>query len=287
MSEQIFNTRIVNKHDIEANWKEAHEFIPKQGELIVYDIDENHSYSRIKMGDGITNINSLPFITEAIEIDATLTQKGVAADAEAVGKAFEILSNQMGDLLYKTIAITSFTNDKNTQEIGSTISNVKLTWSTNKAPKTLILDGVTLDTKLTTYTYENLNIKNNTSYKLTVTDERDAKAEKTTSISFVNGVYYGVISKDQSLNSESILSLTRELQTTKALSFSTIANEGQYIVYALPSRYGVPSFNVGGFDGGFHLKETVQFTNSSGYTEAYDVYYSDNIALGETTVKVS
>ena len=62
--------------------------------------------------------------------------------------------------MYKAITITSFTNDKNTQEIGSTVSSVKLTWATNKAPKTLTLDGVVLDTALTTHTYENLNVKN-------------------------------------------------------------------------------------------------------------------------------
>lgn len=32
------------------------------GELIIYDIDENYSYKRLKIGDGETLINSLPFI---------------------------------------------------------------------------------------------------------------------------------------------------------------------------------------------------------------------------------
>lgn len=40
MNEQIFNTRIQQKHDIEANWLNANNFIPKQGELIIYDADE-------------------------------------------------------------------------------------------------------------------------------------------------------------------------------------------------------------------------------------------------------
>jgi hypothetical protein len=38
------NTRITQKHDIEAHWKLATAFKPKQGELIVYDdryIDDN------------------------------------------------------------------------------------------------------------------------------------------------------------------------------------------------------------------------------------------------------
>ena len=64
MSEKnTLRTRLVNKHDIEANWLKAENFTPLQGELIVYDVDENYSYERIKMGDGVTNVNELPFIS--------------------------------------------------------------------------------------------------------------------------------------------------------------------------------------------------------------------------------
>lgn len=58
---KINNIRVINKHDIEANWIKATGFIPKQGELIVYDIDDNYSYERIKIGDGVHNVNDLPF----------------------------------------------------------------------------------------------------------------------------------------------------------------------------------------------------------------------------------
>lgn len=61
MNEKMFNTRIIHKHDTEANWAKALNFIPKQGELIVYDVDENYNYERIKIGDGTTKINGLPF----------------------------------------------------------------------------------------------------------------------------------------------------------------------------------------------------------------------------------
>ena len=61
MSEKTFNTRIIHKHDVEENWLKATNFTPKQGEIIIYDIDENYPYERFKIGDGQTNINSLPF----------------------------------------------------------------------------------------------------------------------------------------------------------------------------------------------------------------------------------
>ena len=62
MAKQI-NTRIQHKHDIEANWLRATGFTPLAGEIIIYDADETHNYERIKIGDGETNVNVLPFIT--------------------------------------------------------------------------------------------------------------------------------------------------------------------------------------------------------------------------------
>ena len=61
--EKNMNTRIIHKHDIEANWEKAINFIPKQGEIIIYDIDANYNYERFKIGDGITTVNNLLFIT--------------------------------------------------------------------------------------------------------------------------------------------------------------------------------------------------------------------------------
>ena len=62
MAEKTLNTRIQQKHDIEANWLKAVNFIPKVGEVIVYDIDETHTIPRMKIGDGVKNINELEFI---------------------------------------------------------------------------------------------------------------------------------------------------------------------------------------------------------------------------------
>ena len=64
MAEKQINGRVLLKHDSEANWAKATNFVPKAGELIIYDADETHSYCRIKIGDGSTLINNLPFSTE-------------------------------------------------------------------------------------------------------------------------------------------------------------------------------------------------------------------------------
>lgn len=63
MSEKVLNNvRYILKHDTEENWKKASNFSPKNGEPIIYDIDSTHTKQRIKIGDGSTNVNNLPFI---------------------------------------------------------------------------------------------------------------------------------------------------------------------------------------------------------------------------------
>ena len=38
-TEKNISSRIINKHDTEINWNKATNFIPKAGEIIVYDRD--------------------------------------------------------------------------------------------------------------------------------------------------------------------------------------------------------------------------------------------------------
>lgn len=66
MSEKRLNSRIVHKHDTEANWLKATNFIPMLGEIILYDADATHPTPRIKVGDGETLVSSLPFTDEPI-----------------------------------------------------------------------------------------------------------------------------------------------------------------------------------------------------------------------------
>lgn len=66
MAEKTLNTRIQMKTDIEENWLKATNFVPKNGEIIIYAIDSTHSYQRVKVGDGTKKVNELPFINEAI-----------------------------------------------------------------------------------------------------------------------------------------------------------------------------------------------------------------------------
>lgn len=62
-NEKIFQSRIQFKHDIEANWVKATNFIPLAGEIIIYDTDGDTPV-RFKIGDGINYINVLPFASK-------------------------------------------------------------------------------------------------------------------------------------------------------------------------------------------------------------------------------
>lgn len=64
--EKNVKTRIQHKHDTEANWSKATGFIPKIGELIVYDADGTYSYPRFKVGDGTTSVVNLAFANEQV-----------------------------------------------------------------------------------------------------------------------------------------------------------------------------------------------------------------------------
>ena len=87
MANKEFFSRIIHKHDTQANWDKATNFIPKLGELIIYDPDEEFDengepregvfpYARMKIGDGINTVQNLGFYLEEemIEIWAEFNQ---------------------------------------------------------------------------------------------------------------------------------------------------------------------------------------------------------------------
>ena len=75
-------------------------FIPKQAEVIVYDIDADHDYERLKIGDGVTNVNDLPFVTDGavIVIDSALSDTSEnAVQNKVINAEFVRLNALVGD----------------------------------------------------------------------------------------------------------------------------------------------------------------------------------------------
>lgn len=195
------------------------------------------------------------------------------------------------DLSYVKIAINSLTATNSSNEIGSTVAATDVAWTLNKEPKTQKIKfsseaEETLETSDRSKSYTGKNITSNSIIKLTVTDERDASVSKQVTIQFQPKVYYGVSADPTALESDAINALTGALASSKARTFSANAGEGEYIVYIIPSSFGTPTFNVGGFDGGFKKTKTIEHTNASGYKQNYDIWQSVQPSLGSTSVTV-
>lgn len=204
--------------------------------------------------------------------------------------------------LYKAIAVNSLTLNKDSvYEIGAAVTGLDAVWVLNKTPAeqtitvpedTVIIENIGANVRSTTELtgsaatqWNGIKTQEKTSGTLTVVltvkDDRGAAASKTASIQWLNGVYTGAAAV------LSFRAMTKSLQSDRVKTFTVNAGAGEYIWYACPGRYGTPSFNVGGFDGGFSKVGTLNYTNPSGYTENYQVWRSDNAGLGTTTVKVS
>ena len=197
-----------------------------------------------------------------------------------------IIKNLLGIGGVQTLQITNFSANITSAELGSVINSINFAWDYNGEPTSQKFEGETIDVNLRNYTYTGA-VSANKTFTLTATDSDGSVKTATVSIKFYNGVYYGV-SSSTNYNSALISSLTKVLSDTKERNITVDAkNEDEYIYYCIPSRLGVPTFNVGGFDGGFEKMATIPFTNSNGYTEDYDIYRSDNPGLGATTVRIS
>lgn len=85
MIEKNMKSRHIQKHATESEWLKANIFVPKQAEIIVYDVDETHPYERFKIGDGVTLLANLPFSNETIDLTGYATESYVD---EAVANAF-------------------------------------------------------------------------------------------------------------------------------------------------------------------------------------------------------
>ena len=96
-------TRMQLKSDIETNWNKLGAkdgnpgFIPLRGELIIYSADSNHTYSRLKVGDGSTNVVNLPFIDSG-------TINGEEVELVKVTYSSELPQHGSNDKLYITLS---------------------------------------------------------------------------------------------------------------------------------------------------------------------------------------
>lgn len=217
------------------------------------------------------------------EVKQSVEDLAKVADAERLAT----MEKNIADLMYIPIAVTSFAHTAGTREMGETLRSLTLKWALNKEPTALSVAGEAVSGKSGEITLADLQVTQDASWQLTATDERGTQAKAETSLRFYNGVYYGAAAAPEALDSAFVLSLGKILTGSRGRTVTVTAAAGEHIWYALPVRLGKCSFAVGGFEGGFDLVATQDFTNAQGYTEPYYIYRSGQTGLGETKVVVS
>lgn len=271
-SKEILHTPPFNLEIAEpiGDYEEIEEDIARVGYAIV--------------GKSIVAGNSITYAEVELGYEEWKTGDLITADKlNRIETAIYEHTQMLDELLYKAITINNFSISKSTAELGEKLIGLILSWSYNKTPTYQKLDNVLIDTELRKYTVEK-EISSNTSFKLEVSDGKTT-VNRTASINFYNGRYYGV-SNSETYDSDFILSLNKTLTNSRACNFTVNCGPGQYIFFAIPTRFGTPKFTVGGFEGGFSKVATIIYVNKYEYSESYDIYKSDNDNLGNTTVVV-
>lgn len=235
------------------------------------------NYIRKKFADAANKVVSW-FSTD----DNVLCQNGkyLNENLDAIDNKFKEVSKQFEDIS-NPFNINTFIVTPSVAQKGSTVS-VSVKWTYSREVTSQTLNDTSLELNIRDKTFA--NVKTDTTYTLTAISTNNTKT-KSGSIKFYNGIYYGK-SSSTTYDSALINSLTKTLSNSKARTITVNAGAGEYIYYCLPTRLGVPGFNVGGFDGGFNKIATINFTNSDSYAEDYDVYKSTNSGLGNTTITI-
>lgn len=222
-----------------------------------------------------------------------LDHKHVPADLAYVNEAYPDMANvkdALDELLYYKPEVKAFTASPafGDYEIGSKVTNPKFTWSFNKDIVSQSVTECTVDgivTRTAGYVGE---INSQKSFTVTAKDSKGTSCSRSGAYNFKHKRYFGVAAAPEAYDSAFVLGLTgKEFCTNRQKgAFTLTAGEGKYFYYAFPASYGTPTFNVGGFDGGFELAATIDFTNASGNTTSFVIWKSENANLGAQNIVV-
>lgn len=68
MEKRAINAVAIPAHHTEEVWSQNYaDYIPENGEFVVYDIDDKHNYIRIKIGDGGNIVENLLFMNQHLQ----------------------------------------------------------------------------------------------------------------------------------------------------------------------------------------------------------------------------
>lgn len=186
------------------------------------------------------------------------------------------------NLLYP-FNITSFTASPSVAELGSTVSTIGLSWATNYTPSSVSLNnGIGAITPATTTSYSHTGQTVTTDRTYTLTAERNGVTKTANAVvRFYNRIYYGVNST-QTTSGSVISTFTSVLSNTRQRTITFNCTGGRYFHLAYPVRLGTATFTINNLAYSDVTLNTINLTNSFGYTEPYYVYYCNVIQYGSS-----
>ena len=208
-------------------------------------------------------------------------EKGEDGSTENIDERLSEIEEELEKI--NPFKVESFSVNPSVAELGSKVSSVVLSWGLNKEPAKVSIDGTAVSAAKNGSHTVSEEISGTRKFVISAETENGKTATDDVYINFYNGIYYGAAPE----TIQGTEGLTKVLSNSRKRTFTVTANEGEHIFYILPARLGEPVFKVGGFEGGFNLYKTIDFTNNYGYSESYRVYVSTEDGLGNTTVEVS
>ena len=262
---------------------------------------KNISYEQLKdkpiyriNGEELVAGGDLELLAEA---DAVLSETSTnPIQNKAVAAAIKEIREELEEMTFIPLSIVSFDNNLKLYEKNSTYNGpITFSWEISGNAKTLSLydgHGVALEKTLPVSSAkgsvetEITDLKNTMEFKLLAIDPKGNENEKFTSVIFTYRIFYGATTAPESYNTDFISSLEgNSLQQTKEITFSTKAEDGEYIYFSAPKSYGLKpdSFVYGVTAGGFGAAPVATVTYNK--TE-YEIWKSDYPSLGDATIKV-
>lgn len=187
------------------------------------------------------------------------------------------------------LAVLSFAPAVSLYECGQTVANPAFTASYNRAPATALLtndaNGESKDVHGTptafasSQSYTKSTPNQSVTWILTTTN-----GVRTCSATWGQKNFWGTSSTPANTSAFGRALAGSQLTTSRNASFAANPGGSEKIYFYAPTRYGTPTFTVGGFAGGFILRSsTISDTNAQGFTENYSLYESVATGLPGTT----
>lgn len=244
-------------------------------------VEEDGTRLDTKLGSlaNTSDLNALAARVKNIE-DNGVTGGGGSGGGLTEDEVKELIQKELS---YEPMDITSFSNSPSVLELGSTTSTITLSWSTNKTPTDLKLDGVTVNISDTRKSVSG-NYASNKTWTLYAKDEREAEDSMQTTLYVVHPFYCGGSGSDTITNVNGLSKfVARNISGTYEI---TLSNDG-YIYFVCFQSESISRITnaENGFGISYEQTGTIQrYINGTYYT--YKVYRSVKLVEGTYKLKV-